>query len=296
MKYKLGALFTILFVVCSSQVHGLDAENDMISPLPVTDGIFMIAGNGGNIGLFTGDDGTFLIDDQFAPLTEKILTAIKSVGGEHPKFLINTHYHGDHTGGNEKLGHGGTLIFSHDNVRERLATGAFIKAFNMKQGATSKAGLPIVTFSEDLSFHINGDNVRAMHVPSAHTDGDSFILFTRANVIHAGDIFFNGLYPFIDVHHGGSLKGMIRSVDKILTFTDNTTKIIPGHGPLGDKSQLIAYRKMLVTAYERLNKLKAEGKSAQEAAAAEPLADIEEDWEDGMFESDRWIELIYPGV
>ena len=296
MTRKLCALLTILIVVYTTQVHGLEAEKDMITPVPVADHIFMIAGDGGNIGLFTGTDGTFLIDDQFAPLTERIIEAIKSVGGEHPKFLINTHYHGDHTGGNEKLGHGGTLIFSHDNVRERLTTGAFLTAFNMKQAAVSKDGLPIVTFSEDISFHINGENVRAIHVPSAHTDGDSFIRFIQANVIHAGDIFFNGFYPFIDVHHGGTLKGMIKSVDKILSLTDDNTKIIPGHGPLGDKSQLLAYRQMLATSYVRLNKLKAEGNTAEEAAAAEPLADIEDKWENGIFESDRWIKLIYPGV
>jgi cyclase len=136
----------------------------------------MLVGQGGNIGVFMGEDGTFLIDDQFAPLTEKILAAIESVGGDHPRFLINTHYHGDHTGGNENLGQGGTLIFSHDNVRERLTSGAFVGAFNMKQPATPKAGLPVVTFSEDIKFHLNADTVMVKHVPHAHTDGDSFIV------------------------------------------------------------------------------------------------------------------------
>ena len=272
------------------------ADDEKIIPVPVTKQIYMITGEGGNIGLFFGKEGTFLVDDQFAPLTEKIVKVIKSVGGDYPKFLINTHYHGDHTGGNENLGKGGTLIFSHDNVRERLSAGSFVKEFNIKQEALAREGLPVVTFSEDISFHLNGDTIHAIHVPHAHTDGDSFIYFEAANVIHAGDLFFNGFYPFIDVNHGGSVKGMIKAVDKVLTLADDDTKIIPGHGPLGDKAQLADYRQMLWTAYERLRKLKAEGKTAQEAIALKPLADLEATWGDGIFTSDRWIEVIYSGV
>ena len=273
-----------------------DADADKISPVQVTEQIYMIAGKGGNVGVFTGEDGTFLIDDNFAPLTEKIVEAIKSIGGNYPEFLINTHYHGDHTGGNENLGSGGTLIFSHDNVRERLKNGSFLKAFNMKSEATDPEGLPVVTFSEGISFHINGDTVRAIHVAHAHTDGDSFIYFEEANVVHAGDILFNGFHPFIDVDHGGSLRGTIQGVDEILALVDDNTKIIPGHGPLGNRTELESYRKMLWTAYERLRKLKAQGKTAQEAAASKPLVDLEATWGDGNFTGDRWIELIYTGV
>ncbi len=272
------------------------AEDGKIVPMPITEQIYMIGGEGGNIGLFIGGDGTFLIDDQFAPMTEKIVAAIKSVGGDYPRFLINTHYHGDHTGGNEKLGAGGTLIFSHDNVRERLSTGSYIKEFSMQRPGISPVGLPVVTFSEDISFHLNGDTIRAIHVPNAHTDGDSFIYFKVANVIHAGDFFFNGIYPFIDVTHGGSLKGMIKAVDLVLSLADENTKIIAGHGPVGNIEQLTSYRQMLWTVYERLRKLKAAGKSAQEAVAAKPLADLEATWGDGLFKGDQWIEMIYSGV
>jgi glyoxylase-like metal-dependent hydrolase (beta-lactamase superfamily II) len=290
-----AALFVLIagFMALASTGQAGDGK---IIPIPVTEQIYMIAGEGGNIGVFIGGDGTFMIDDQFAPLTEKIVAAIKSVGGDYPKFLLNTHYHGDHTGGNEKLGQGGTLIFSHDNVRERLTTGSFIEAFNMKRAAVSQEGLPVVTFSEDITFHLNGDIIHAIHVPHAHTDGDSFIYFKEANVIHAGDFFFNGFYPFIDVTHGGSLKGMIAAVDKVLSLADDRTKIIAGHGPLGDKEQLTSFRQMLGIAYERLGKLKAEGKTAQEAVAAKPLADLDAIWGDGLFKGDRWIELIYSGV
>ncbi len=296
MVGKIISVLCVLITGFISLATAGQAVDEKIIPVPLTKQIYMIAGEGGNIGLFIGEDGTFLIDDQFAPLTEKIVEAIKSVGGDYPKFLINTHYHGDHTGGNEKLGKGGTLIFSHDNVRERLSTGFFIEAFNMKQAGVSREGLPIVTFSEDISFHLNGDTIRAIHVPHAHTDGDSFIYFKAANVIHAGDFFFNGFYPFIDVTHGGSLKGMIKAVDKVLSLADDNTKIIAGHGPMGNKKELASYRQMLGIAYDRLRKLKAEGKTAQEAVAAKPLSDLEETWGDGLFKSDRWIELIYSGV
>ncbi|MCP3892574.1 MAG: MBL fold metallo-hydrolase [Desulfobulbaceae bacterium] len=274
----------------------VQADEKAVSLTPVTDQIYMIAGKGGNVGVFIGEDGTFLIDDNFDPLTEKIIAAIKSAGGDHPRFLINTHYHGDHTGGNENLGSGGTLIFSHDNVRERLKNGSFIKAFNAKSEATSAEGLPVVTFSDGINFHLNGDTIQAIHVAHAHTDGDSFIYFDKANVVHAGDILFNGFYPFIDVNHGGSLSGTIQAVNTILSLVDDNTKIIPGHGPLGNKDQLEMYLEMLNTAYERLRKLKAEGKTAQEAAATKPLADLEETWGDGIFTGDRWIEIIYGGV
>ena len=290
---RIIAVLCILMITVTPTVQSNEVE---IMTVPVAAQIYMLSGEGGNIGLFIGEDGTFLIDDQFAPLTDKIVAAIKSVGGDFPKFLINTHYHGDHTGGNENLGQGGTLIFSHHNVRERLSTGTFIAAFNMKREALPREGLPVVTFSADISFHLNGESLSAIHVPHAHTDGDSFIYFKKANVIHAGDIFFNGFYPFIDVAHGGSLKGMIKAVDKILSLADDKTKIIPGHGPMGDKAQLAGYRQMLWTAYERLRKLKAEGRTAQEAVAAKPLADLEGTWGDGIFNSDRWIEIIYSGV
>lgn len=286
----------VLITMSMPLVTIAQSDEVQIIAAPVAEQIYMVTGKGGNIGLFIGEDGTFLIDDQFAPLTEKIVAAIKSVGGDFPKFLINTLYHGDHTGGNENLGRGGTLIFSHHNVRERLKTGYSIVEFGMKQEAISAEGLPVVTFSEDISFHLNGDSIHAIHVPHSHTDGDSFIYFEAANVIHAGDLFFNGFYPFIDVTHGGSLKGMIEGVDMVLSLTNDDTKIIPGHGPLGDKAQLASYRQMLATAYERLRKLKAEGKTAQEAVAAKPLADLEAAWGGGIFTGDRWIEIIYSGV
>lgn len=293
---KLMTALAVLVIGFASFAGSAAGDEVTIGTLPLTGQIYMLTGQGGNIGLFIGPDGTFLIDDQFAPLTEKILAAIKAVGGEQPKFLINTHYHGDHTGGNENLGRSGSLIFSHDNVRKRLVSGSYLEAFKMKSPAAAPEGLPVVTFGEDLSFHLNGETVHAIHVPHAHTDGDSFIHFQSANVIHAGDIFFNGFYPFIDVPHGGSLKGMVLAVERILALADGKTKIIPGHGPLADKAQLTSYRQMLGVAYERLRELRVAGKTVEEAVAAKPLADLEGTWGGGLFSGDRWIELVYAGV
>ncbi|MFT5658667.1 MAG: cyclase [Gammaproteobacteria bacterium] len=294
---KIPKLLAILVALTLPAFSSLYAQDDVkISADRVVDNIYMLTGNGGNIGLFIGEDGSFVIDDQFAPFTDKILAAIKSVGGDTPRFLINTHFHGDHTGGNENLGKKGSLIVSHENVRQRLVDGSFIKAFGMKSAPASKAALPVMTFSEELHFHINGDTVNAIHVPNAHTDGDSIIQFEAANVVHAGDVFFNGFYPFIDADHGGSLRGTIDAADAILGITNSTSKIIPGHGPLGDKAQLQAYRDMLQIAYSRLLKLKNEGISAEDAVSKKPLADLEAKWGNGIFTGDKWIGIVYPGV
>jgi len=295
MRDKIMSIIFLIIGLVAMALAGPSPEVN-ITAVPVAEQVYMLSGKGGNIGLFTGNDGTFLIDDQYAPLTEKIIASIKSVGGDFPKFLINTHYHSDHTGGNENIGKGGTLIFSHHNVRERLSAGTFIAAFNMKMEALSREGLPVVTFSEDIRFHLNGDTIHVIHVPGAHTDGDSIIHFKTANVIHTGDLFFNGFYPFIDVDHGGSLKGMIMAVDKVLALADDNTKIIPGHGPLGDRAQLAHYRQMLGKTDERLSKLKAEGKTVKEAIALNPLVDLDATWGNGIFKSDRWIEIIYSGI
>jgi len=294
IKTMLSAAIAAVYMFPAST---LLAQGDVkINPIPVSENIYMLSGQGGNIGLFLGEDGTFIIDDQFAPLTEKILAAIKSVGGDTPRFLINTHFHGDHTGGNENLGNVGTLIVSHDKVRERLVAGSYIKEFGMNSPPANKAALPVLTFSEDMHFYINNDSVNAVHVPSAHTDGDSIIYFKKANVVHAGDIFFNGFYPFIDAANGGSLRGTIAAVDAILAATDSKSKIIPGHGPLADKAQLQAYRDMLAIAYARLLKLKNDGVSVEDAIIHDPLSDLEAEWGNGIFSGEKWIRITYPAV
>jgi cyclase len=292
--------FLLSVVVATSlsiSAQGFAQQNAVkVEASKVTGNIYMITGKGGNIGLLTGAEGSFLIDDQFAPLTEKILEVVKSVGGDVPKFLINTHFHGDHTGGNENLGQAGTLIMSHHAVRERLVNGSNISEFGMKAGPADKVALPTVTYSENMHLHINGETIRIIHVPNAHTDGDSFVVFEGANVVHAGDLFFNGFFPFIDGSHGGSVRGVIAGADTILALTDAESKIIPGHGPLGSREDLQRYRDMLAIAYERLLVLKNQGMSVEDAIAKAPLKDLEADWGGGIFTADKWIGIVYPAV
>ena len=278
-------------------VTSIQAFDDVkVTSQEVKSNIHMLVGKGGNVGVFVGKDGTFVIDDQFAPLTDKLMAEIKNVGGDAPKFLLNTHFHGDHSGGNENFGKQGAMIISHLNVRERLKAGSEIKEFGMKAPPAPTEALPIITFKNQMNFHINGEDVVVTHVPNAHTDGDSFIHFKNANVIHAGDIFFNGFYPFIDPTHGGTVKGMIAAADAILALSDDNTKIIPGHGPLANKADLENYKKMLETAYNSLLALKEQGLDADKAKAKKPLATLDKEWSNGMFTSDRWIEIIYSAV
>jgi cyclase len=297
---RMSKQFLLSVVVATSlliSTPGLAQQNPVkVEASKVADNIYMITGQGGNIGLLTGAEGSFLIDDQFAPLTDKILEVIKSVGGDVPKFLINTHFHGDHTGGNENLGRAGTLIMSHHAVRERLLNGSYIGAFGMKSEPAGKAALPVVTYSENMHLHLNGETMNIVHVPSAHTDGDSFVVFENANVVHAGDLFFNGFFPFIDAAHGGSVKGVIAGVERMLALTDDSSKIIAGHGPLGNRAELQSYRDMLATVYERLLAFKNQGVSAEDAIAKAPLADLEADWGGGIFSVDKWIGIVYPAV
>ena len=291
--------FLAVIIISSSLLGAFKTwaqDSVQIEPIQVRDNIYMLKGQGGNIGLFTGADGSFMVDDQFAPLTEKIITAAKSVGGDAPKYLINTHFHGDHTGGNENLGKTGTLIMSHHGVRERLVNGSFIAAFGMKSDPGDKVALPTLTYSENMYLHINGETVKIVHVPGAHTDGDSFVVFKTANVVHTGDLFFNGFFPFIDGANGGSVKGVIAGVDAILALTNSDSKIIPGHGPLASRADLQRYRDMLASAYERLLKLKNQGVAVEDVVAQAPLKDLEQAWGGGMFTADKWIGIIYPAV
>ena len=185
---------------------------------------------------------------------------------------------------------------AHHAVRERLINGSNISEFGMKAGPADKVALPTVTYSENMHLHINGETIRIIHVPNAHTDGDSFVVFEGANVVHAGDVFFNGFFPFIDGAHGGSVRGVIAGADAILALTDAESKIIPGHGPLGSREDLQRYRDMLSIAYERLLGLKNQGMSVEDAIAKAPLKDLEADWGGGIFTADKWIGIVYPAV
>lgn len=296
MNKKMLTIATVILGSFLITSHSFAFDDVKVSTVKVNDQIHMLSAKGGNVGVFVGEEGTFVIDDQFAPLTDKLMAAIKKLGGDTPKFLVNTHFHGDHSGGNENFGKKGTLIVSHDNVRERLINGSNIATFSMKASPAPAAALPVITFAEKMHFYINSEDVNLIHVANAHTDGDSFVHFEKANVIHAGDTFFNGFYPFIDAAHGGTLKGMIHASDKMLSLSNDRTKIIPGHGPLANKQDLEAYRAMLKTAYTNLLTLKNKGASAAEAKVSKPLKALDKTWSGGIFTSDKWIDVVYPAV
>ena len=291
-------ILIFLIIIFSMMTINADDHWEKVeyTTIEIRENIYAMIGQGGNLAVFTGEDGTFLVDDQFAPLTEKILQEIKKIGGEKPKFLINTHWHYDHTGGNKNLGKKGAIIVAHDNVRKLLAKDNTLKAFNKKISATPKQGLPIITFSKDATFHINAETVRAFHVHNAHTNGDSVVHFKKANIIHAGDIWFNGFYPFIDVEHGGSLEGMITAATTIINMSDENTVIIPGHGPVGNKQDLAKYRKMLTSVLNVLRDYKKQGKTIEEVIKAKPTEDHDSEWADGFLSPEQWIGIIYSGL
>jgi cyclase len=259
----------------------------------VADGLWMLTGAGGNIGVSAGPDGVFLVDDQYAPLTDKIKAAIATVSDKPVRFVLNTHWHGDHVGGNENLGKAGAVLVAHDNVRKRMSKEQFIQLFKITVPASPAAALPLVTFAESLSFHLNGEDIDAIHVPPAHTDGDVVVFFHKANVIHAGDTLFNGMYPVVDLSSGGSVDGMIGAADRILAAGDAATKIIPGHGPLATKADVKAFRDMLAATRDAIQPLVKAGKTLDEVKAAKPTAALDEKWGKGFIKPEVWTTVVY---
>lgn len=283
----------IAFLTTTNRVSAQDLENVQIQTIPVTEGIYMLMGEGGNIGVSAGEDGVFLIDDQFAPLTEKIRTAVSAISNQPIRFLLNTHWHLDHTGGNENLGRAGVVIVAHDNVRKRMRVDQFIEALNREFPASPPAALPVITFNDTVTFHLNGGEIQGLHVETAHTDGDSIIYFPDADVIHTGDIYFNGMYPFIDVDSGGSIEGMIAAVERVLAMADEQTKIIPGHGSLSNRAELVAYRDMLITVRERVKAAITQGISMEDFIASKPTADLDSSWGKGFFSPEQFLQIVY---
>ncbi len=212
------------------------------------------------------------------------------------RFVVNTHFHGDHLGGNENLGEVGAIIVAHENVRVRLSTEQFNRTFNRRTPPSPPGALPVVTFTDAVTFHWNGDEIHVFHVDAAHTDGDAIIHFRRANVIHVGDLYFNGVYPFIDVDAGGSVGGTIAAVEQVLAIARADTKIIPGHGPLANVEELRTYGQMLATVRARVNRLIAEGKTKDEVIATKPTQQFDETWGGGSWNPDRWVGLLYESL
>ena len=285
-----------LWLMSSALPGQRDYSDVKIEAMPVAGTVYMLTGAGGNMGLTVGEDGAFLIDDQFAPLSDKILAAVGTLTDRPVRYVLNTHWHGDHTGGNENMGNAGATLVSHDNVRARLSRDQYIATRNDTVKAAASGALPVITFSEEITFHWNGDVVHVFHVSHAHTDGDAIVHFQKANVIHTGDTFFNGSYPYIDISTGGTLGGAIAAADQVLALCNDSTKIIPGHGPLADRAALQRYRDMLQTTLSRLQGLLAQGKTRGEILAAKPLSDLDAVWGNGWMKSERFIGLMVDGL
>jgi len=257
------------------------------------EGIYVVSGPGGNIGVFESSDGVLVIDSGLVERAQDFLDTFKTLTTKPLRTLINTHWHFDHVGGNEAFAKAGMRIVAQENVRTRVSTKQHIDFFGGDVPPLPASAWPVETFADSMTVYVNDDPIVVQHVPPAHTDGDSYIFYRKANVLHAGDLFFNGFYPFIDYSTGGSLEGMIGASDKILSVVDDQTKIIPGHGPVGNKQSLRATRDMLATVRDRLRPMIAAGKSLEEVIEAKPLADIEEKWGKGFFTSRQFVRVAY---
>ena len=284
-------LLTVSLLFAISAHAQTDWSKVEVKATKVAGNVYMLQGAGGNIGVSVGDDGILIVDDQYAPLADKIRAALKGIGDKKLRFILNTHWHGDHTGGNEVFGPEAPII-AHDNVRKRLSTEQKSTVFNSTTPPSPKAALPIITFNESLTVHFNGEEIRAIHFPHGHTDGDSVIFFTASNVVHLGDDFFAGRFPFVDLDSGGTVEGLIKNIGDIIGKIPTGAKLIPGHGPISTIDDLKTYHRMLqqtteivrqkITAGKTLDQVKTEGLPAEWGP-----------WGTGFIKTDRWVETIY---
>jgi glyoxylase-like metal-dependent hydrolase (beta-lactamase superfamily II) len=291
----LGAL-AALALALPALAQQQDFSAVQIGTEQVGNGLYMLTGSGGNIALSTGPDGSVLVDTQYAPLNAKIVAAVRAAGGGDVKYVINTHWHGDHTGGNEPLGKAGAVIIAHDNVLVRMSTEQFMAAFNQTVPPSPAAARPVVTFPSRTTFHLNGNVVNVVHVENAHTDGDSIVHFANANVIHTGDTYMKDVYPFIDVGSGGSIDGFIRSSEAVLARSDANTKIIPGHGALANKMDLQRFHDMLVKVRGNIQTLIDQGKTEDEVWAAKPTAEFDAAWGQGFMMPEQFTRFAYQSL
>ncbi|MDD9894877.1 MAG: MBL fold metallo-hydrolase [Gammaproteobacteria bacterium] len=280
-KCLLVKISALVIGLLSFSAHGQDRfANVTIETVPVAGNISMLIGQGGNIGVSAGDDGILIIDDQFAPLADRIKAALEALGSDSPKFLLNTHFHGDHVGGNAEFG-AESVIVAHENVRIRMAG-----------GDAPAVALPVVTYDDDVSIHFNGETVTLIHMPRGHTDTDSVVYFEESDVIHMGDHFFNGAFPFVDLANGGTVQGYIDNLERVLSWITDDTSVIPGHGPLASKSDLMNFYNVVKDTSIDIRVKKSQRMSAEEIVA-EGLGPELESWGQGFISEEAWITTVF---
>jgi len=277
------------FLVPSAEDMFADVEIHIVDAAP---NVLMLIGEGGNIGVSCGSDGVLMVDAQFAPLTDRILAAVRTRTEGPLKLLVNTHWHQDHVGGNGNMKAQGALIAAHRNTRSRMCTEQFMGAVGSRVPASPPAALPDFTFTDTLTCHWNGDQINIFHAASAHTDGDVIVHFGQANVVQMGDTYFNGMYPFVDIDTGGSIDGMIAAADRVLALSDEATRIIPGHGALSDWTELQAYRNMMSGIRDAVANLIARGYSKEAIIAARPAARYDAVWGGGLLDADTFVDHV----
>src|SRR6266853_4802101 len=292
LKKSSGLLLLIICFCATLAVAQQDFSKVKIKASKVAGSVYMLEGAGGNIGVSIGEDGIVIVDDQFAPLAAKIKEALKDLTDKPLKFVLNTHFHGDHTGGNAEFGKDATII-AHENVRKRLEQGTTVLGGEVKPAA--KEALPIITFNDRATVHLNGEDIRAIHFPNGHTDGDSVIFFPQANVVHMGDDFVTYGFPFVDAGNGGSVSGMIAGCEKVLSMIPGDTKIIPGHGPLSGPADLKKFVEMLKDTRSLVAEAARQGKTPEQMKKDHLLAKYE-DLGKGFIKTDAWIDLLYVEV
>jgi glyoxylase-like metal-dependent hydrolase (beta-lactamase superfamily II) len=292
-------------ILCSSELWSQqDFSQVEIEVTPVRGGVFLITGAGGNIGAFVGEDGVFLVDASYGELTDRILAAVRDLcerqsANSAYRYLVNTHWHFDHTSGNENMGAAGFTLVGHENVLRLMSDNQVMAALGDREvPAAPESARPRLTFNERVNLSLNGDLIHIVHIPNAHSNGDAIIHFRDADIVHAGDIFFNGMYPYIDIDNGGDIGGMIDAVDEILAHANETMLFIPGHGPLATIDDLREYRDMLATVRDRIQEMIDEGKTRSEIVAAQPTADLDPTWnsEGGWPDPEFWVGLVFDGM
>jgi glyoxylase-like metal-dependent hydrolase (beta-lactamase superfamily II) len=290
---SLGFLLTTLLTANVNSAHHPDSPTFSITP--VSRNISMLQGRGGNLALLTGQQGLLLVDNDYQDMSAALESALAGYGGtDKLTYIINTHWHGDHTGGNLALGQYANIV-AHDNVRKRLLSAQEVKLFKMKSDPYPEIAVPSITYEKAMSLHINGEEVELVHFAGGHTDGDSVVFFKSANVIHTGDHFFNGFFPFVDVDSGGNVLVMAKNIKVLLGMIDDDTKIIPGHGPLANKADLMAFVKMLEGTAAEVKAMRDKGLSVDEIQQ-QGLSDNWQSWTDGFLTTDVWVGIVYSSL